>query len=189
MTQSKRICAIGAIVFLILLPTAFAAHALASPSVSSLAPVEATRDQGLSQAWFFGQDTCAPHSPAMISALVVDAQIAQNELPNVLVPSTIPSAEPSLPSASPTPQPATVSTNSTYGTTPVSTGNGIDLGKVIGNISPYLIIALIPLLFVIGALFYFFFMGDQDRGAPSDEKEADVQFADAGEDTGWRELK
>jgi hypothetical protein len=189
MTQPKRICAIGAIVFLILLPTALAAHALASPSISSLAPVEATRDQGLSQAWFFGQDTCAPRSPAMICALVIDAQIAQNEIPNVLVPSTIPSAEPSLPSASPTPQPATASTNSTNGTTPISTGNGIDLGKVIGNISPYLIIALIPLLFVIGALFYFFFMGDQDRGAPSDENEANVQFADAGEDTGWRELK
>ena len=46
-----------------------------------------------------------------------------------------------------------------------------------------------PLLFVIGALFYFFFMGDQDRGAPSDENEANVQFTDAGEDTGWRELK
>jgi hypothetical protein len=188
MTQPKRICAIGAIVFLILLPTAFATHALASPSVSSLAPV-ATRDQGLSQAWFFGQDTGAPHSPAMICALVIDAQIAQNEIPNVLVPSTIPSAEPSLPSTSPPPQQATVSTNSTNGTAPISAGNGIDLGKVFGSISPYLIIALIPLLFVIGALFYFFFMGDQDRGAPSDEKEADVQFADASEDTGWRELK
>jgi hypothetical protein len=188
MTQPKRICAIGAIVFLILLPTALAAHALVSPSVSSLAPV-ATRDQGLSQAWFFGQDTGAPHSPAMICALVIDAQIAQNELPNVLVPSTIPSAEPSLPTASPTPQPATVSTNSTNGTIPISAGNGIDLGKVFGSISPYLIIALIPLLFVIGALFYFFFMGDQDRGAPSDENEANVQFTDAGEDTGWRELK
>ena len=188
MTQPKRICAIGAIVFLILLPTALAAHALASPSGSSLAPV-ATRDQGLSQAWFFGQDTGAPHSPAMICALVIDAQIAQNELPNVLVPSTIPSAEPSLPTASPTPQPATVSTNSTNGTIPISAGNGFDLGKVIGSISPYLIIALIPLLFVIGALFYFFFMGDQDRGAPSDENEANVQFTDAGEDTGWRELK
>jgi hypothetical protein len=165
MTQPKRICAIGAIVFLILLLTALAAHALVSPSVSSLAPV-ATRDQGLSQAWFFGQDTGAPHSPAMICALVIDAQIAQNEIPNVLVPSTIPSAEPSLPAASPTPQPPTVSTNSTN-----------------------LIIALIPLLFVIGALFYFFFMSDQDRGAPSDENEANVQFTDAGEDTGWRELK
>ena len=116
MTQPKRICAIGAIVFLILLLTALAAYALVSPSVSSLAPV-ATRDQGLSQAWFFGQDTGAPHSPAMICALVIDAQIAQNEIPNVLVPSTIPSAEPSLPAASPTPQPPTVSTNSTNGTT------------------------------------------------------------------------
>ncbi|MGZ4869369.1 MAG: hypothetical protein ACXV2F_03290 [Halobacteriota archaeon] len=189
MTQPKRICAIGAIAFLILLPTALATHALVSPSVSSLALVKAPRDQCLSQAWFFGQNTGAPHSPAMICALVIHASIAQNEIPNVLVPSTIPSAEPSLPSASPTPQPATVSTNSTSGIAPISAGNGFDLAKVIGSISPYLIIALIPLLFVIGALFYFFFMGDQDRGAPSDEKEADVQFADASEDTGWRELK
>jgi hypothetical protein len=87
------------------------------------------------------------------------------------------------------PQPAAASTNSTNGTAPTSAGNGVDLGKVIGSISPYLIIALIPLLFVIGALFYFFFTDDHDRGAPSDENEADVQFADAGEDTGWRELK
>jgi hypothetical protein len=79
------------------------------------------------------------------------------------------------------------STNSTSGTAPTSAGNGVDLGKVIGSISPYLIIALIPLLFVIGGLFYFFFTDDQDRGAPSDEN--DVQFADAGEDAGWRELK
>ncbi|MGZ4852795.1 MAG: hypothetical protein ACXV3D_06360, partial [Halobacteriota archaeon] len=155
MTQPKRICAIGAIAFLILLPTALATDALVSPSVSSLALVKAPRDQCLSQAWFFGQDTGAPHSPAMICALVIDASIAQNEIPNVLVPSTIPSAEPSLPSASPTPQPATVSTNSTSGIAPISAGNGFDLAKVIGSISPYLIIALIPLLFVIGALFYF----------------------------------
>jgi len=93
------------------------------------------------------------------------------------------------PTASPMPQPAAASTNGTNGTAPTSAGNGVDLGKVIGSISPYLIIALIPLLFVIGALFYFFFTDDQDRGAPSDENEADVQFADAGEDTGWRELK
>jgi len=87
------------------------------------------------------------------------------------------------------PQPATASTNSTSRTATTSAGNGVDLSKVIGSVSSYLIIALIPLLFVIGALFYFFFMGDQDRGATNDENEADVQFADAGEDTGWRELK
>ncbi len=189
MTQPKRICALGAIVFLILLPTALATHALASPSVTSPAPVKATRDQGLSQAWISGQDTGATRSPTMVYALAVDAPIAQSEIPNVLVPSAIPSAEPSLPTASPTLQPATVSTNSTNGTAPTSGGNGVDLGKIIGSISPYLIIALIPLLFIIGALFYFFFMGDQDRGAASDENEADVQFTGAGEDTEWRELK
>jgi hypothetical protein len=187
MTQPKRICGIGAIVFLILLPTALATHALAS--VTSLAPVKATRDQGLPQAWFFGHYTGAARSPAMACALVIDAPIAQSEIPNILVPSAIPSAEPSLPTTSPTPQPATASTNSTNGAAPSSAGSGVDLGKIIGSISPYLIIALIPLLFVIGGLFYFFFMGDQDRRAPSDENDADVQFKDAGEDTGWRELK
>ena len=187
MTQSKRICGIGAIVFLILLTTALATHALAS--VTSITPVKATRDQDLPQAWFFGQDTGAVRSPAMVRALVIDAPIAQSEIPNVLVPSAIPSAVPSLPTTSPTPQPAAASTNGTNGAAPSSAGNGVDLGKIIGSISPYLIIALIPLLFVIGGLFYFFFMGDQDRGAPSDEHEADVQFTDAGEDTGWRELK
>jgi len=187
MTQAKRICGIGAIVFLILQPTALATHALTS--VTSFAPVNATRDQGFSQTWLSEQGTGAACSPAMVYALAVDVPVAQSEIPNVLVPSTIPSAEPSLPTVSPTPQPATASTNSTNGTAPTSAGNGIDLGKVIGSISPYLIIALIPLLFVIGALFYFFFMGDQDRGAPNDENEADIQFTDAGEDTGWRELK
>jgi hypothetical protein len=187
MTQSKRICGIGAIVFLILLTTALATHALAS--VTSITSVKATRDQDLPQAWFFGQDTGAVRSPAMVRALLIDAPIAQSEIPNVLVPSAIPSAVPSLPTTSPTPQPATASTNGTNGAAPSSAGSGVDLGKIIGSISPYLIIALIPLLFVIGGLFYFFFMGDQDRGAPSDEHEADVQFTDAGEDTGWRELK
>jgi hypothetical protein len=187
MTQSKRICGIGAIVFLILLTTALATHALTS--VTSLVPVKAARDQDFSQASLSGQGSGAARSPAMVGALVINAPIAQSEIPNVLVPSAIPSAEPSLPTISPTPQPATASTNSTNGTAPTSAGNGVDLGKVIGSISPYLIIALIPLLLVIGALFYFFFIGDQDRGAPSDENEADVQFTDAGEDTGWRELK
>ena len=114
MTQPKRICSIGAIVFLILLSTALATHALTS--VTSLTPVKAMRDQGLPQAWFFGQDTGAARSPAMVCALVIDAPIAQSEIPNVLVPSTIPSAEPSLPTASPTPQPAAASTNGTNGT-------------------------------------------------------------------------
>jgi len=187
MTQPKRICGTGAIVFLILLATALTTHALAS--VTSLAPVKATRDQGLPQAWFFGHDTGAARSPAMVCALVINAPIAQSEIPNVLVPSAIPSAEPSLATTSPTPQPAMASTNSTNGAAPSSAGNGVDLGKIIGSISPYLVIALIPLLFVIGGLFYFFFVGDQDRRAPSDENEADVQFTDTGEDTGWRELK
>lgn len=188
MIQPKRICGIGAIAFLILLPMALATHVLPSPG-ASLAQVNATHDQGLSQAWFLGRNTGEAHSSVMVCALAIDPTIAQSNIPNVLVPSTIPSAEPSLPTVSPTPQTPTVSTNSTNGTAATSAGNGGGLTKVISSISPYLIIALIPLLFIIGALFYFFFMGDQDRGIPSDEKEADVQFTDAREDTGWRELK
>jgi len=187
MTQPKRICAIGAIAFLILLPMALASHVLPSPG-ASLAPVNATHDQGLSQAWFLGRDTGEAHSSVMAHALAIDPTIAQSNIPNVLVPSILPSAEPSFPPASSTPQAPTVSTNSPNGTAPTA-GTGGSLSKVISSISPYLIIALIPLLFIIGALFYFFFMGDQDRGAPSDEKETDVQFPDAREDTGWRELK
>jgi hypothetical protein len=103
MIQPKRICGIGAIAFLILLPMALATHVLPSPG-ASLAPVNATHDQGLSQAWFLGRDTGEAHSSVMVCALAIDPTIAQSNIPNVLVPSTIPSAEPSLPTASPTPQ-------------------------------------------------------------------------------------
>jgi flagellar basal body-associated protein FliL len=73
-------------------------------------------------------------------------------------------------------------------TTQNSSGTSFDLGKIVGSISPFFIIALIPLLFVIGALFYFFFMGDQERRVSDEEQEADAELSNAGEDTGWRKL-
>jgi len=186
MTQATRICVIiGAIACLILMPTAGATHSPGNADVASFVLVQTTRNQGFSQGLFFG----APgevYTSAMAGALPIDATIAQSNIPNVLVPSIIPSAEPPLPTTSPTPQPSTTLTNTSSAAT---TKSGVDLIKVISDISPYLIIALIPLLFIIGALFYFFFMGDQDRGASGDDEEGGVQFTDAAEETGWRELK
>jgi len=131
----------------------------------------------------------APRVLASPISLAKDLPIAQSELPNVLVPSAIPPAEPSIPEATATPQPNAVSTNGSNSTAAASVHSGLDFSKVVGSVPPYFIIALIPLLFVIGALFYFFFMGDQERGASSEEKEASTQFTENGEDTGWRELK
>jgi len=137
---------------------------------------------------------------------VVRFLIAQSDIPDVLVPSVVPSAVPTFSQDSPTPQPTKVSTNVSKNTTQNSTGNGFDLGKIVGNISPFFIIALIPLLFIIGALFYFFFMGDQERRVSdegqerrvsdegqerrvSDEgQEADSELINPSEETGWREL-
>jgi hypothetical protein len=137
---------------------------------------------------------------------VVRFLIAQSDIPDVLVPSVVPSAVPTFSQDSPTPQPTKVSTNVSKNTTQNSTGTGFDLGKIVGNISPFFIIALIPLLFIIGALFYFFFMGDQERRVSdegrerrvsdegrerrvSDEgQEADSELINPSEETGWREL-
>jgi hypothetical protein len=188
MTQLKLVCGVVVIVLLTALPTALTTHALGL-NIASLTPGTTTHNQALFQAMSFTQGKDAAHSLTRVGTLAMDVPVAQNEIPNVLVPSTMPSAEPSFPEASPTPQPTTISTNSTNATAPESAGNGMDLGKVFGSISPYFIVALIPLLFIIGALFYFFFIGDQERGAASDEKESEVQFTDASEDSGWRELK
>jgi len=123
--------------------------------------------------------------------------IAQTDISDVLVPSVVPSAVPTFSQDSPTPQPAKVSTNVSKNATQNSTGTGLDLGRILGSISPFFIIALIPLLFVIGALFYFFFMGDQERRVSdegqerrvSDEgQEADSELINPSEETGWREL-
>jgi hypothetical protein len=119
---------------------------------------------------------------------IVRFLIAQNDIPDVLVPSVVPSAEPTFIQDSPTPQPARASTNVSGNTTQNSTGTSFDLGKIVGSISPFFIIALIPLLFVIGALFYFFFWGDQERRVSDEDQEADAELSNASEETEWREL-
>lgn len=126
-------------------------------------------------------------SPSSAS-LEVHFLIAQGDIPNVLVPSVVPSAEPTFAQNTPTPLPVKVSTNVSKNTTQNSTGTGFDLGKIVGSISPFFIIALIPLLFVIGALFYFFFMGDQERRGSDEDQEAEVELSNTDDDTGWREL-
>ncbi|MGZ4852663.1 MAG: hypothetical protein ACXV3D_05685, partial [Halobacteriota archaeon] len=165
-------------------------HVVASPTSAALAATHTTPVETVPQTKLSAVYTGDVFPVAAASYLgTVRFLIAQSEIPDVLVPSVVPPAEPMLPQESPTPQASRVSPNTSNSTTQNTAENGFSLSKIVGSISPFFIIALIPLLFVIGALFYFFFMGDQDRGAPSDEKEADVQFADASEDTGWRELK
>jgi large-conductance mechanosensitive channel len=119
---------------------------------------------------------------------IVRLLIAQNDISDVLVPSVVPSAEPTFTQDNPTPQPASASTNVNENTMQNSTGTSFDLGKVVGSISPFFIIALIPLLFVIGALFYFFFMGEQERTVSDEDQEADAELSNADEETEWREL-
>lgn len=189
MTQLTRSFNIGAVFALILLMLALSIHFMASPSSASVAATHATHVQTVPQTRLSAAhtDELLPIS-AMSYLGTVRFIIAQSDIPDVLVPSVVPSAEPTLPQASPTPQSPRVSTTVSDSATQNSTGNGLDLGKIMGSISPYFIIALIPLLFVIGALFYFFFMGDQDRGTRDEDQQAEAGLSDADEDTGWREL-
>lgn len=189
MTQLKRSFNVGAVFALILLMLALSIHVVASPGSASLAETHATPVQTVPQTRLSAAHANDVFPVAAVSYLgAVRFLIAQSDIPDVLIPSVVPSAEPTLPQGSPTPQPPKVSTNTSNRTTLNSTGNGFSLGKIVGSISPFFIIALIPLLFVIGALFYFFFMGDQDRGAPDEDQEADAGLGNADEDTGWREL-
>ena len=158
MTKIKRRFNAGAVFALVLLTLTLSIYVVASPSSASLE---------------------------------VRFPVAQSDIPNVLVPSVVPSAEPTFAQNTPTPLPAKVSANVSKNTTQNSTnstGKGFDLGKIVGSISPFFIIALIPLLFVIGALFYFFFMGAQERGVSDEDQEAEVELSNADDDTGWREL-
>jgi hypothetical protein len=189
MTQLKRSFNIGAVFALILLMLALSIHVVASPCSALLAATHATPVQTLPQTRLSTVHSDEVCPVARVSHLgAIRFLVAQSDIPDVLVPSVVPSTEPMLPQGSPTPQPPTLSTNTSNRTTVNSTGNGFSLGKIVGSISPLFIIALIPLLFVIGALFYFFFMGDQDRGAPDEDQEAEAGLDNAGDDTGWREL-
>jgi hypothetical protein len=189
MTHFTRNFHVGAAFALALLMLALSICVVASPSSASLAATRAMPAQAVPQTRLSAAYTDEGFPVVAMPYLgTVRLIIAQSEIPDVLVPSVVPSAEPTLPQGSPTPQSPSVSTNVSNSATLSSTGNGFSLDKIVGSISPFLIIALIPLLFVIGALFYFFFMGDQDRGTPDEDQEADAGLSNADEDTGWREL-
>jgi hypothetical protein len=190
MAQIKRRFNAGAVFALVLLMLALSIHIIASPISASFivthaTPVTTAPQTPLSAAH---KSNSFPVVVTMSDSNTIRFLIAQSDIPDVLVPSVAPSAEPTFLPDSPTPQPAKVSTNVVTNTTQNSTGKGFDLGKIVGSISPFFIIALIPLLFVIGALFYFFFMGDQERRVSDEDREADAELSDAGEETGWREL-
>ena len=189
MTQIKRRFNAGAVFTLVLLMLALSTNIIVTPSSASLVPTHATPVTTAPQTLFSGAHTGnVPVVVAVSYSGIVRFLIAQNDIPDVLAPSVVPSAEPTFDQNSPTPQPARVSTNVNENTTQNSTGTSFDLGKVVGSISPFFIIALIPLLFVIGALFYFFFMGDQERRVSDEGQEADSELINPSEETGWREL-
>jgi hypothetical protein len=188
MAQIKRRFNAGAVFALVLLMLALSIHVIIAPSGASLVSTHATPVTTASQTLFSAAHTGSPALVTVSYPGIVRFLIAQNDIPDVLVPSVVPSAEPTFAQNSPTPQPAKVSTNVSKNTTQNSTGTSFDLGKIVGSISPLFIIALIPLLFVIGALFYFFFMGDQERRVSDEDQEADAELSNASEETGWREL-
>ena len=189
MTHFTRSFHVGAAFALALLIFALSICVVASLGSASLAATRAIPVQAVPQTRLSAVHTDEGFPAVAMPYLgTVRLIIAQSEIPNVLVPSVVPSAEPTLPQESPNPQSPTVSTNVSNSAAVSSTGNGFNLGKIVGNISPFFIIALIPLLFVIGALFYFFFMGDQDRGTPDEDQQADAGLSNGDEDTGWREL-
>lgn len=189
MTQFTRSFNIGGVFALILLMLALSIYVVASPGSASLAATHAIPVQTVPQTRLSAVHTDEVFPVVAMSYLgTVRFVIAQSEIPDVLVPSVVPSAEPTLPQGSPTPQSPRVSTNVSHSAAVNSTGNGYSLGKIVGSISPFFIIALIPLLFVIGALFYFFFMGDQERGTPDEDQQADTGLNNTDEDTEWREL-
>ncbi|MGZ8873921.1 MAG: hypothetical protein ACXW06_02665 [Halobacteriota archaeon] len=189
MTQIKRRFNAGAVFALVLLMLALSVHIIVTPSSASLASTHATPATTAPQTLFSAAHT--GNVPVVVGVSysgIVRFLIAQNDISDVLVPSVVPSAEPTFTQDNPTPQPARASTNVNENTTQNSTGTSFDLGKVVGSISPFFIIALIPLLFVIGALFYFFFMGEQERTVSDEDQEANAELSNAGEETGWREL-
>src|SRR5665647_3362759 len=208
MIKIKRRFNPGAVSILVLIALALSIQVIASPCNASLVVTHATPVAVAPQTLLSIAHTGNVFPAAIMVPYsgVVRFLIAQSDIPEVLVPSVVPSAVPTFSQDSPTPQPTKVSTNVSKNTTQNSTANGFDLGKIVGNISPFFIIALIPLLFIIGALFYFFFMGDQERRVSdegqerrvsdegqerrvSDEgQEADSELINPSEETGWREL-
>jgi hypothetical protein len=202
MIKIKRRFNARAVSVLVLLTLALSINIISNPCNASLVVTHATPVAVAPQTLLSitHTDNAFPIAVAMPYSGIVRYLIAQSDIPDVLVPSVVPSAEPTFSLSSPTPQPAKVSTTVSKNATQNSTGNGYDLVKIVGSISPYFIIALVPLLFVIGALFYFFFMGDQERRVSgeergvneereaSEERDAEAGLSNISEDTGWREL-
>ncbi len=190
MTQIKRRFSARAVFALVLLMLTISIHVMASPSSASLVMTHATSVTTAPQTPLSAAHTgnSFPFVAPISYSSMVRFLIAQSDIPDVLIPSVAPSAEPTFVLESPTPQPAKVSTTVVTNTTQNSTGKGFDLGKIVGSISPFFIIALIPLLFVIGALFYFFFMGDQERRVSDEDQEVEAELSNASEETEWREL-
>jgi len=189
MAQIKRRFNAGAVFALVLLMLAISINIIVTPSSASLVSTHATPVATAPHTLFSAAHTGnVPAVVAMSYTGIVRFLVAQNDIPDVLVPSVVPSAEPTFIQDSPTPQPVRASTNVSGNTTQNSTGTGFDLGKIVGSISPFFIIALIPLLFVIGGLFYFFFWGDQERRVSDEDQEADAELSNGGEETGWHEL-
>jgi len=87
---------------------------------------------------------------------------AQSDIPQVLTPSIEPSPE--LPVLSPSPAPtlsnSTISNTTTIAPIAKQTSPGLD--KVISSISPFMVLALIPLLLIIAALFYSLFKSEHE---------------------------
>lgn len=189
MTKLKRGVHVGVALSLILPLLALSIHVLASPGaaleVEQASPVQISLQTQTSVA--HTEDLLPVATASNLRAFRF--LIAQTEIPDVLIPSVVPSAGPTLPEQSATQQPPTVVTTvSNNNTTATDTGINFSFEKIIGSISPIFMIALIPLLFVIGALFYFFFMGDQDRTPRQDSQEPDADLDNAGEYEEWREL-
>ncbi len=190
MTQIKRRFNAGAVFALVLLMLVLSIHVIASPSSASLVVIHDTPVTTAPQTHLLATHTSIafPDVVTMSYSGTVRVLIAQSDIPDVLIPSVVPSAEPTFTQDTPTPQPAKVSTTVSKNTTQNSTGKGFDLGKIVGSIPLFFIIALIPLLFVIGALFYFFFWGDQERRVSDEDQEAEAELSNSSEDNEWREL-
>jgi hypothetical protein len=189
MTKLKRSVHVGAILSPILPVLALSIHVLVSPNavvaLEQASPVQISSQAQMSLA--YAADVLSVTSGSNIHEFRF--LIAQTEIPDVLIPSVAPSAGSTLPEQSATQQPPQVETSASNNNT-AATHTRIDfsLEKFVGSISPIFVIVLIPILFVIGALFYFFFMGDQDRTPREESTETDAESNITDEYEEWREL-
>jgi hypothetical protein len=188
MTELRRSVFVAVACGLLLPLLALSVRAPASPGAAG-APEQASPAQIGPQT-----QTCTARNSDLIPLAAASSfyafrfLIAQTEIPDVLIPSVVPSAGPAIPPQTAPQQPTTVVTTvNNNNTTAANTGINFSLDKIVGSISTIFIIALIPLLFIIGALFYFFFMGDHDR-TTLEERETNAELNDTSEYEEWREL-